>query len=451
MNCENALSVTLCTGSKGCSDSSGGNGGNGGSGNCGGNGNGGNGDHSCNHPTITLTDAINLDRSDIAASAKAVKTAVAKAKTELDVHIADVNAHGGSGGSGSDIDISQFFNFGDINFFNRKTPPQGYVVANGSLIEHADTLYPEMWAFLQEADNAWRVKTEAEWQALIHEDGMGGANAFVLDAVAKTMRLPDMRGDYFAGAGWNEKAVGDCDGDAIRNITGSIVDILGSKVSTGSGAHALGRYGQKHIQEAAGWWMHANTTFDASRVVPTDIRNHPATIYMLPCVYIGKACNSITQTKMKVSNMQTAYSFDKKGFFVGTDSDYGTGLPNNATYVLPPTLQKGFIPHWSGSAWTQSETHIGETGYVNGKSFEIKEHGAYPNGWSSEAPEPTAEEIKEKRIAEINQELDAIDRKSISLERALRVGRGTDADTQKLLDLDNQAIALTEELQGLST
>jgi len=147
--------------------------------------------------------------------------------------------------------------------------------------------------------------------------------------------------------------------------------------------------------------------------------------------------------------MQKVYSFNKKGYFVGQDSDYGTGLPNNSTYVAP-TQQEGFIPHWSGTAWTQSETHIGETGYVNGKSFEIKEHGAYPDNWSKDAPAPTAEEIKANRIQEINQELDAIDKKSISPERAFRVGRGTDAITQILLDLDNQAEALKTELQGLS-
>ena len=146
--------------------------------------------------------------------------------------------------------------------------------------------------------------------------------------------------------------------------------------------------------------------------------------------------------------MKKCYQYNKKGFFIGEEMDYGTGLPNNTTYSAP-TFQESFIPHWNGSAWTQAENHIGETGYVNGVSFEIKEHGAYPANWSTEAPAPTAEEIKEKRIREINQELDAIDKKSISPERALRVGRGTDAITQILLDLDNQAIALKEELQEL--
>ena len=148
--------------------------------------------------------------------------------------------------------------------------------------------------------------------------------------------------------------------------------------------------------------------------------------------------------------MKKVYAFDKKGFFIGEDSDYGTGLPNNSTYIAAPALQEGFVPKWDGSAWVQTETHIGETGYVDGVSFEIKEHGAYPANWSTEAPEPTAAEIKEKRIQEISQELDAIDRKSIRSERSIQLGKGTAADTKKLQDLDDEATVLRAELQGLS-
>ena len=65
-------------------------------------------------------------------------------------------------------------------------------------------------------------------------------------------------------------------------------------------------------------------------------------------------------------------------------------------------------------------------------------------------PEAIAEKIKQNRINEINQELNAIDLKSIRPERSLRVGRGTDFDTQRLLELEIQANALRAELAGLS-
>ena len=325
MNCKNALVANCCprngtyvcnpcgayacnpngchghsgdVGNSGCSGGSGGDsGGSGGSG----------GDQSCDHEHVTLSDAINLDRSDIAASAKAVKTAVAKAKTELDVHIADVNAHGGSGsggdsggsggGEGSPTDISQFFSLGDINFFNRKTPPKAYAVANGAFLANADALYPALWAFLQEPENAWRLKTETEWQALIHEDGVGGANAFVLDAEAKTLRLPDIRGDYMAGAGWNGKVVGDSDGDAIRNIEGSWIgfnwlkNILSKVLVSSNGGYPEHRPTLTITDPGMVWGFNL---FNASHVVPTDIRNHPATIYMLPCIYVGMSSTPST-------------------------------------------------------------------------------------------------------------------------------------------------------------
>lgn len=63
---------------------------------------------------------------------------------------------------------------------------------------------------------------------------------------------------------------------------------------------------------------------------------------------------------------------------------------------------------------------------------------------------PTVEELNQARIAEINQELNEIDLKSIRPERSIRVGKGTEYDTQKLEDLDNQATALRFELAELN-
>ena len=177
----------------------------------------------------------------------------------------------------------------DIDFFNRKTPPNGYVVANGALLANADALYPKLWAFLQKSENAWLLRTESQWQALIHPDGVGGANAFVLDADAKTLRLPDIRGDYMAGAGWNGKVPGDSDGDAARILKGYA---------------GYGYYWYPHPPTAPfEFTAVAKNGFPLEKVVddhdmiaiylnsalstPTDTRNHPATIYQLPCVYVG--------------------------------------------------------------------------------------------------------------------------------------------------------------------
>jgi len=182
---------------------------------------------------------------------------------------------------------------GDIDFFNRKAPPKGYAVANGAFLVNADALCPALWAFLQDSENAWQLKTEEEWQAAIHEDGVGGANAFVLDIGAKTLRLPDIRGDYMAGAGWNEKAVGDCDGDAVRNITGTAFLVsdnthnVATRASTGvfglpkKTTMVTSTCGARTLTDTYG--MELNTSLR----LPTDTRNHPNTIYMLPCIYVG--------------------------------------------------------------------------------------------------------------------------------------------------------------------
>ena len=181
---------------------------------------------------------------------------------------------------------------GDIDFFNRQTPPENYAVGNGALLANVDTTYPFLLSELQKPENSWRLKTELEYQALIHEDGIGGANAWVIDLDANTIRVPDIRGDYMAGAGWNGKAVGDSDGDTIRNMDGSVGTADTSDFGLFRGpsgvfsATLMSRRSQVFANNST--VMGNNLIFNASSIVPTDIRNHPATIYMLPCIYIGK-------------------------------------------------------------------------------------------------------------------------------------------------------------------
>ena len=189
--------------------------------------------------------------------------------------------------------------------------PKNCLVADGAVIQNADTKYPDLWAYLQSEKGVWRVVTEDEWQAMIHEDGMGGAPKFVLDTNAKTLRLPDIRGDYMAGSGWNGKKVGNSDGDAIRNIKGKFQPGGGQFAIAWAGSE-LGEYPDIFegvlTSEMEGFRSSADTrsqgssasslSIDASNVVPTDIRNHPATAYMLPCVYVGKSVSQdqITQS-----------------------------------------------------------------------------------------------------------------------------------------------------------
>jgi hypothetical protein len=108
--------------------------------------------------------------------------------------------------------------------------------------------------------------------------------------------------------------------------------------------------------------------------------------------------------------MAKAYQHTADGYFAGEVEDYGF-LPNNATHIPAPDAQEGYIAHWTGEAWEQVEDHKGETGYVNGEPYTIKDYGPYPDGWSDTPPPPTPEEQLEAQKAAftnaIQQRLDA--------------------------------------------
>lgn len=99
--------------------------------------------------------------------------------------------------------------------------------------------------------------------------------------------------------------------------------------------------------------------------------------------------------------MAIVYQCDASGYFVGETEDYGGPLPNNAVRVVPQ-IQEGYIPRWTGKGWEQVENHKGEEGFVDGKSYTIKEYGPLPEGWSDTPPPPTLDEAKAAKIAAID-------------------------------------------------
>lgn len=101
------------------------------------------------------------------------------------------------------------------------------------------------------------------------------------------------------------------------------------------------------------------------------------------------------------------YRFDENGFFIRAEECYIDPLESEKqgkdVYLLPtsctltpPKLEAGFLPKWTGKAWKNIESHVGETGYLNGRPYTIREHGPLPKGWSTTLPEPTAEELAEQ-------------------------------------------------------
>jgi hypothetical protein len=146
--------------------------------------------------------------------------------------------------------------------------------------------------------------------------------------------------------------------------------------------------------------------------------------------------------------MSKAYQYTADGYFAGEVEDYGL-LPNNATHTPAPEAQEGYIARWTGAAWEQVENHKGETGYVDGQPYTIKDYGPYPDGWSADPPEPTPAELAKQRRAEILARLAEIDAASIRPLRAIAQGEAVQADTDKLAALDAEAAGLRTELAGL--
>lgn len=175
--------------------------------------------------------------------------------------------------------------------FYERNPPPGWMVRNGALIASASVVVPDLYLSLQGTNNAWKLVSENEWQAMSQEapwNGVGGVPYFVLDESADTIRLPDTRGMYLEDAGFDGLLVGGVHGDAIRNILGNIdiyVQSNGSNSGALYGAYSTlpsGGTGRTHTLE--------EIYFDAGRSgVPTASVNRPKAFGVLGCVYVGQS------------------------------------------------------------------------------------------------------------------------------------------------------------------
>ena len=105
-----------------------------------------------------------------------------------------------------------------------------------------------------------------------------------------TFNLPDLRGQFVRGTGGNAAALGVAQGDAIRNIVGSINATLATayvKSTQGTGAMSVGFYehsGEKYFQAGTNYGIYQHASFDASLVVPTAPENRPVNVALLWCI-----------------------------------------------------------------------------------------------------------------------------------------------------------------------
>lgn len=205
---------------------------------------------------------------------------------------------GDDGDDGSGASAGGIVYPGAFYDFFEQSPPTGWMVRNGALLANADTRFPELWEELQKPANAWKLRTEEQWQnqsAATPWNGVGGSPHFVLNATLRTIRLPDTRGMYKEDAGFNSFTVGGVHGDAIRNFPG---------VFTSSYQHLLQNSGAANPDVTSGPFsstalgyqdnaggnqrdMQIRVTMDPSKSVPTSVANMPRAFGVLGCVYVG--------------------------------------------------------------------------------------------------------------------------------------------------------------------
>lgn len=107
--------------------------------------------------------------------------------------------------------------------------------------------------------------------------------------------------------------------------------------------------------------------------------------------------------------MSIAHLFTADGYYAGSIEDYGD-LPHNATHVLPLEEKDGYVRKWTGERWDYVENHKGESGYLDGKPYEVKEYGPLPDGFSETPPPPTRKERESQIRAERDGKLAATDK-----------------------------------------
>ena len=171
---------------------------------------------------------------------------------------------------------------GNIDIGNKVIRNQSFVPADGRLVLFAN--YPELKAKLDDTsldsivyDETGLIRAEYLGRYMYTEDRTG-------------VYVPELGGRFIRS--WtdgqsidSERGFGSVQGDAIRNITGTIGGVQGENVySNGAFSHHIwGRYAAEAHGE-----LSTNYMFDASRVVPTANENRPQNIALHATLYLGR-------------------------------------------------------------------------------------------------------------------------------------------------------------------
>nr|DAJ78976.1 MAG TPA: tail collar fiber protein [Caudoviricetes sp.] len=214
---------------------------------------------------VSKADAAQRTANDGVSKADAAQTSANQAKLAADTaqrKASDANNNANTRQLKSEL-------IGEVAFFARTTPPNGWLKANGAAVSR--TTYAALFAAIGTTFGAGDGRT--------------------------TFNLPDLRGEFLRclDDGRNVDAgrrLGTAQGDAIRNITGAFDTSKGSwaqqfvDFAETSGAFDLIRGNKQWTGDPnnGGNNLPTGFKFDASRVVPTANENRPRNIALLACI-----------------------------------------------------------------------------------------------------------------------------------------------------------------------
>lgn len=107
---------------------------------------------------------------------------------------------------------------------------------------------------------------------------------------------------------------------------------------------------------------------------------------------------------------KTVYAFDEENIFSGImildDTDRSPSgawnIPAGCTETEPPDEKYGYVRVWKKNEWDYTEDHRGEKYWLPSEGYDTPGHevtdiGPLPEGASTIAPQPTAEELAEQK------------------------------------------------------
>ena len=163
----------------------------------------------------------------------------------------------------------------------------GFILATGTTLIRAD--YPLLWDFAANQSN--NIVTDEVWSA---EKRYG---SYSYGDGETTFRIPDLRGDFIRGYDPGRgidpgRVLGSWQGDAIRNLTGTLAhgtnSLFWDGISTVSGVFAKGGEVGASANTGVTGSSAKSITLDASRMVPTANENRPRNIAYPFLIYTGE-------------------------------------------------------------------------------------------------------------------------------------------------------------------